>query len=107
MKKNWNRSRSCEGGESLSWIVLLLCRPVSVRMLLMDRSVRVGWFARSQNGGPEQIRFPCDGWAWLETRGWSSDLVDCMHVSWGDAASQREQCPRHTSSLSLIQRRLL
>lgn len=44
-------------GESLSCIVLLLCSPVSVSMLLMDRSVRVGWSVLSQNGGPRRSSF--------------------------------------------------
>lgn len=44
-------------GESLSCIVLPLCSPVSVSMLLMDRSVRVGWSAQSQNGGPRGSSF--------------------------------------------------
>ena len=51
--------------ESLSCIVLLLCSPVSVSVLLMDRSVRVGWSAQSQNGGPCRSSFPVmDEFGW-------------------------------------------
>lgn len=52
-------------GESLSCIVLLRCSPVSVSVLLMDRSVRVGWSVQSQNGGPRRSSFPVmDEFGW-------------------------------------------
>lgn len=51
--------------ESLSCIVLPLCSPVSVSVLLMDRSVRVGWSVQSQNGGPRRSSFPVmDEFGW-------------------------------------------
>lgn len=45
-------------GESLSCIILQLCSPVSVSVLLMDRSVRVGWPVQSQNGDLSRSSFP-------------------------------------------------
>ena len=45
-------------GESLSCIALLLRRLVSVSVLLMDRSVRVGWSALKPEWRPPQIQFP-------------------------------------------------
>lgn len=61
-KQNENNEKGLESvqellEESLSYIVLLLCSPVSVSVLLMDRSVRVGWSVQSQNGGPRRSSF--------------------------------------------------
>lgn len=60
--------------ERLSCIVLPLRSPVSVRMLLMDRSVRVGWSVLSQNGGPRRSSFSV-----MDEFGWklSEELRPC------------------------------
>lgn len=66
-------------GESLSCIVLLLCSPECVSMLLMDRSMLVGWSVPIQNGGPRRSSFPHDGWVWLGTVGGAMTLlIACM-----------------------------